>query len=118
MRRLFILMIFVSFGLIAAAPATQPSRDALARARAEAEAMIQSSGPLRGSPVAFEPAPPRANLFAREYQRYTYSPPSFFYPYRYGYGGYCGFGFGFGWGFGFGRSGGASYQNSSGGVGW
>ena len=68
-----------------AAPATQPSREAWAIARAEAVATVQPSGPLCGQPVAFNPICPPANQFQSDYNRYTFVQPQLWNPY-WGYG--------------------------------
>ena len=85
----------LSGSLVHAAPATQPSREALARARAEAERMVQPSGPLRAAPVAFDPVPaPGQTSLALSYEKYVYSTPTYWTP-------YCGYGyFGCSWGYG------------------
>jgi len=94
---IFVLYLFAS--LLEAAPTTQPTRDALARARAEAERMVQPSGPLRAAAaVAFDPVPaPRQTSLTLSYEKYVYSTPTYWTPYC-GYGGYGGFGCGWGYG--------------------
>lgn len=123
---LFLLAVFGSRST--AAPTERPAADALAAARAEAVAMVRPGGPIIGQPVAFNPIPAPPNRFASNLNRYTFVTPQLWNPYwgygwwsanRWGWGGGWGWG-GWGWrgGWGGGWNVGASYQNSTGGVGW
>lgn len=122
MRTLAVILIVVcTFGrTLPAQPANRPSAQAFADARAQALATVRPSGPIIGPAVAHNPVPAPIQRFGYEYNRYIYLPGNG--PYGWWGGGYFGgcrpwWGWGGGWWGGwFGV--GASYQNSSGGVGW